>query len=150
LGAKKSWLREPCASVIRDSAAKFPADLASEWTTVTYNKLLASGTAKSSEGIAIWLVLQEINPTVQAPSGVWNNDNPLNDSNLATLAKVLKESKVEEPHAEQTVLQKGSWNQKLPIVWTLILQVYTKAALEGVQRKGMASFDAFWRIAVDG
>ncbi|RPA79547.1 DNA polymerase V [Ascobolus immersus RN42] len=149
LGLKKSWLREPCAAVIRDSATKFPEDLASEWTTVTYTKLIASGTAKSSEGIAIWLVLQETSPSVQPPSGVWKNENPLNDSNLGTLAKVLKESKVEDAGAEKAVQQKGSWNQKLPIVWSLILQLYAKSAIDKVERKGMAPFEAFWRVAVD-
>lgn len=143
-------MKEPCAAVIRDSATIFPANLAEEWTTLTYTKLIASGSAKSSEGIAVWLVLQETNPTVQPPAGVWTNGNPLNDSNLATLAKALKESKVQSENPEQAVQQKGSWNQKLPIVWLLILQVYAKAALEKKPRAGMASFEAFWRICVDG
>ena len=147
---KKPWLMESSAWTIASSALRWPAATAEKAAEITYRKLVESGTVKTGEGVGIWLALQAHSPAVAAPKDVWTKNNPLLATNLATLAKVLKESGSNEDGAKQ----KGSWSPKLGFVWDFVLDAYFsddkpwKTVREGSH--GVAAWADFWKTVVDG
>ncbi|KAH0564905.1 hypothetical protein GP486_001704 [Trichoglossum hirsutum] len=151
LAKKKTWLREECGWIVYDA---LPAISASgtrrSHFQVTIDRLCANGLAKTPEGVAIWLYMCHHDPEVVFPGSPWRHRNPLHRSNLATVAKVLKESSPTEGGAngeEKLSSQKGSWNSKLHFAWHVILsELYDgKCAANRVD----ISFREFWQSAVD-
>ncbi|KAI5856466.1 DNA polymerase phi-domain-containing protein [Tricharina praecox] len=146
---KKPWLMESSAWTIAASVPRWPQETSAKAAEITYAKLISSGMAKTGEGVGIWLALRAHLPEVTPPKDVWSKGSPLVTGNLATLARVLKESGAKE----EGIKTKGSWNPKLGFVWESILNVYFseeaqwKAVREG--KPAAAEWAEFWRAVVD-
>ena len=155
LSKKKPWLRESCAWAICSSVQAWSDEGRPLATKTTYSALADSGLAKSSEGAALWITLQVYCPDVAAPSNIWAKDSPLDMSNLASLARVLKEVDLRDGESDGNSTQKGSWNPKLHFVWDLIFSAYFGEEeqwrrLPRERGAGMAAWAEFWKIVVDG
>jgi len=111
---------------------------------VTAECLNQSKTSKTPGGIAILLTMLKYHPTAYDK----NETDPLRSSNLLSLAKILKESTGDEETDGQGTKRKGSWNARLPFVWSLILDVYLSE--KDNEQVGRTSFEEFWKIVVDG
>lgn len=148
---KKPWLMESSAWTIASSVSRWPAATAEKAAEITYQKLVESGIVKTSEGVGVWLALQAHSPGVAAPKDIWTKNSPLLATNLATLAKVLKESGSKEAEGAK---QKGSWSPKLGFVWNFVLDVYFsdskpwKTVRES--KHGVPAWADFWKTVVDG
>jgi DNA polymerase phi len=148
---KKPWLMESSTWTIASSVLRWPAATASKAAEITYQRLVESGMAKTGEGVGIWLALQTHQPNVTPPRDVWSTGSPLIIANLATLAKVLKESGSKDAEGAKS---KGSWNPKLGFVWESVLNVYFsddeawKSIREG--KHAISEWAEFWRVVVDG
>ncbi|KAF8530868.1 DNA polymerase phi-domain-containing protein [Trichophaea hybrida] len=147
---KKPWLMESSAWTIASSVLRWPAATASKAAEITYKRLAESGMAKTGEGVGIWLALQAHQPSATPPKDVWNKGSPLITPNLATLAKVLKESGSKDADGTKP---KGSWSPKLGFVWDSVLNIYFssdeawKSICEG--KHTVAEWAEFWRVVVD-
>lgn len=152
LGQKKPWLRESCAWAIAGSASSWSKVTAKKAAGITYEKLKTTGFAKSGEGVGIWLALQAAYPDVKPPKDVWTKESPLAVSNLAKVAKVLKESHSKEDGEGSKA--KGSWNPKLSFTWDYVLAIYfsSEAKWSSLREEdgAVASWEEFWRVVVDG
>lgn len=150
VASKKPWLMESSAWTIAASVPRWPAETRTKAAEITYTKLVTSGLAKSGEGVGIWLSLRAHFPEVNPPKDVWSKGSPLVTGNLATLARVLKESGTKE----EGFKTKGSWNPKLGFVWELVLNVYFSEETQWREvREGkptVAEWAEFWRVVVDG
>jgi len=147
---KKPWLMESSAWAIAASVRRWPTETRTKAAEITYAKLVESGLAKTGEGVGIWLALRAQLPDVATPKGVWDKGSPLVTGNLATLARVLKESGVKE----EGIKTKGSWNRKLGFVWESVLNVYFSEEPQWMavreRKPAAAEWAEFWRVVVDG
>ncbi|TGZ85473.1 hypothetical protein EX30DRAFT_314548 [Ascodesmis nigricans] len=151
LAQKKPWLKESCAWAIAGSVVNWPEATAKVAVGITYEKLKATGFAKTGEGVGIWLALQSVHPDVNPPKDVWSKDSPLAAGNLGKLAKVLKES-----HSKEDLeggKAKGSWNPKLSFTWDYVLALYFSEEKQWKELRAkegaVAPWEEFWRVAVD-
>jgi DNA polymerase phi len=150
LAKKKTWLREECGWIVYDALPAIPAsDAGNVFFQATIDRLCANGLAKTPEGVAIWLYIRRHNPNVELPGSPWRHNNPLDRSNLTTLAKVMKETPPPEEGVggeEMTSGQKGSWNSKLHFAWNVVISELCDS--DTVKTTGL--FREFWQSVVDG
>jgi DNA polymerase phi len=114
----------------------------------TIDRLCANGLEKTPEGVAIWLSICHHDPKVTFPKSPWQYKNPLHQSNLTTLAKVLKETPPREEGDKKASDQKGSWNSKLHFAWNIVLSELYDSECATIKTAG--PFNEFWRSVVDG
>ncbi|KAI9767468.1 MAG: DNA-directed DNA polymerase [Geoglossum simile] len=152
LAKKKTWLREECGWIVYDALpAISEIGMGTKFLQVTVDRLCANGLAKTPEGVAIWLYIYRHDPKVEFPGTPWRHKNPLDSSNITTLAKVLKEAPPQEEDAngeEVTSGQKGSWNSKLHFAWNVVLSEICSSECSIV--KAASPFRGFWQSVVDG
>ena len=164
LANKKPWLREECGYIvfgaIRDIAAQKRDP---KYVNAALASLCQHNLAKTPEGVAVWLAATDSSlNSVELPSNVWHENNPLHSREKSSLAKVMKESSDPNPGDGVENLNKqksGVWNPKLHFVWDLILaQLYTLPAEQSKkEKKGRkekekvthVTFNEFWTEVVD-
>ncbi|KAH0536326.1 hypothetical protein FGG08_006799 [Glutinoglossum americanum] len=151
LAKKKAWLREECGWIVYDALPTISASgTGSAHLQVTIDRLCANSLAKTPEGVAIWLYICRHDPKVVFPKSPWKCKDLLHQSNLTTLAKVLKEAPPIEGDTDaedRTSGQKGSWSSKLHFSWNVVLSDLYEA--EYVKTKTTSSFKDFWQCVVD-
>ncbi|KAI9808923.1 MAG: DNA-directed DNA polymerase [Pycnora praestabilis] len=156
LAKKKPWLREECGWIIYGGLQFLSTKFTNQaYAQVVIDKLVSHGLVKTPEGVAIWLSIQTLFPTVRLPMEMWRHEDPLNAKETTTLAKVLKEASTprdvqngEDVHG----LQKGMWNSKLHFAWDVVLaELYGRQALTGGNsaRSQRMNFADFWNEVVD-
>jgi DNA polymerase phi len=146
LQEKKPWIREECGWVILEAFEQMDQDQAQR----TLRKLHEVGLAGSPEGVGIWLAARNRFPNMKFPSKPWGHSgNPL--EHLKTLAKALKESEEKDKGDQDAkqAKQTGNWNPKLHFVWSLVLAQFAER-LEHAEDSGLAEFENFWKVVVDG
>lgn len=174
LGAQKSWLREPAMWTLVSAAREFEGRGFGRTQALSVWKLVQEhGMAKTSEGVGVWLALEELFPGVlkEGADGGWGKDGPLTMGNLAGLARALKEAGANDKKDGEAT-SKGVWSAKLHWVWDIILAQYlhdhqsTPNEGKSDKKKGkkskkdetkttesdsnIAPFSDFWRVVVDG
>lgn len=148
---KKPWVREECGWIILEALAQ----MSQAQVERTLKKLQKVGLAASPEGVGIWLTARNSFPDMKFPSKPWGNSgNPL--QHLKTLAKALKESSDEDSSASKKGEEEarkmnptGNWNPQLHFVWSLVMDKFVEKS-EDAEDGGLADFENFWKVAVDG
>ena len=154
LAKKKAWLREECGWIlyksIRDLKTKTHAEI---YAQKLVDKFIENDLAKSPEGVATWLEIQSVFPSVSLPTSVWHHQNPLHHREKGTLAKILKDAStggVPQGEASSKVAQNSTWSPNLHFAWSIVLSsllrpnIATKAKI-----KEAIKFTDFWTEAVD-
>ncbi|KAH9929645.1 DNA polymerase phi-domain-containing protein [Amylocystis lapponica] len=132
LGEKKSWLRE------------------SAWWTIGLAVDVLENKIWTPEKVALVLKLQSLYPSRdwrKLLSPTFKQSEILSTGNLTALAKVLKESNVDDDE-ESDLPKSGSWKAQVHFVWDMLLDEILSDPASG--RRSKASFPEFFRIVVDG
>ncbi|KAJ7582854.1 DNA polymerase phi-domain-containing protein [Mycena floridula] len=154
LGEKKSWLKE---SVWWTLGLAIDALHASEvsWKSAAIDFTIETvvGTSWSPEKIATVIKLQALykNRSWQSfVSPVFKSADLLSTGNMPVLARILKESAIEEDeqHKDAPKAGPGSWKPQLHFVWDIILNelLPQNADTESTSKR---PFPEFFRIVVD-
>ena len=150
LARKKSWLREECGSVLYEGLKAEPHYQFDVVLPVTEG-LKDHNLVDTPEAVAISLRALELGYKGALTSLSWENGDPLEPSNFARLAKILKEtsSQKDKPKTPQDAqkqsgsIQRGTWNGKLHFVWDAVFaRLYERADL--------TEFKEFWDVVIDG
>ena len=155
LAREKSWLREECGWIIYSSLqADQPGHDASNLAKTIIDGLGQNKLVLTPEGVAIWLSVRSLYPTLTLPKAPWSHQDPLHSENVTQLAAVLKEAPMQKTgsEGENESVQRGMWNSKPHFAWDLILTtLFQDSQLEadgnGPQR---ITFEMFWSHAVNG
>ncbi|KAG5647160.1 hypothetical protein DXG03_001115 [Asterophora parasitica] len=154
LGEKKSWLRESAwwtislaFDALHDSEVTWKKDA----VNVTLHQLFEENKEWSPEKVALALKLQALHPeqnwrNFYAPS--FKNPDLLHASNLQNLARVLKESAVDDDDKDFPKAATGNWKPQLHFAWDVILEQLLPGPNSTQPARG--SFQEFFRIVVDG
>ena len=119
------WIRQECGMMLCDFIQNLEP---SEQGAVTYadailEELVASGLAKTPEGVAIWLTVRSKDLKVSFPAHTWHRNDPLCSKERQTLAAALKEkSQGSDSDANPTHLVKsGTWQANVNFAWLTVL-----------------------------
>ncbi|KAG5652336.1 hypothetical protein H0H81_005357 [Sphagnurus paluster] len=154
LGEKKSWLRESAWWTIGlavDSLQVSEVTWKKEAVDVTLNNLFVENKDWSPEKVALALKLQALHPAQDwrkffAPS--FKNPELLHASNLQNLARILKESTIDDEDDQNIPKASASnWKPQLHFVWDVILEQLLPGPNAAKARQG--SFQDFFKIVVD-
>lgn len=134
LACLKSWIREPTLFTIVTLLQAIPDRLDRDSIVYVFTKLDQNKLSLTTEGLAIYLSV----PTTFRSStlsklnfenSTWKECDPLHQSNISLLAKVLKDISSGDDSSEEGTKsnskQKGSWSPRLHFVWQLIIQELT-------------------------
>ncbi|OCH90301.1 hypothetical protein OBBRIDRAFT_887807 [Obba rivulosa] len=152
LGEKKSWLRESAwfsLNLAIDALGRSQIAWRAEAIDATIQAVYVESKGWTPEKIAVTLKLQELAPEqdwrkLLAPT--FKHPELLSTGNLATLAKILKESTAHEGE-ESDVPKVGGWKPQVHFVWDMLLDQLLPDPDSGRTPKG--SFPEFFRIVVD-
>ena len=152
LAKKKPWLREQCGFVLYQSLEP-PTTLAFVQTVI--DKLQSVGLAKTPEGVAIWIAIQQKFPSVNVPNGVWHGNSPLHRKEKSKLALVLKEASVSElddTKSDTKSTQRGSWSANVHFAWLVVITelLSQSEAKDRTDSSKCISFSEFWNNCVEG
>lgn len=139
LGYKKVWLRSQCGWVIVQAIEQMSQTQAEQ----TLDKITEARLAKTPEGVAIWIVVNNRFPKLKVKP--WGH--PLSKKSLGDLTAVLKEN-FQIPDQDQTDKRsknkQANWTAQLHFVWDLILGYFVS------DNSSTEDFDQFWSRVVDG
>ncbi|ANB15170.1 Pol5p [Sugiyamaella lignohabitans] len=175
LAQRKIWLRESVFFALCDLIKKLTHDKFENLgysiknaIELTLKKVQDAGVTLTSEGVALYLSLDEGQRNEFSITGGWKNNDPLLTSNLVSLAKALKEVPVnneQNEDASDRAKLKGNWKPTLHFVWELLIQ-----ELNGIKKNNEATkskdkksnkikkdnvipqrvgIDEFWKVVVD-
>ncbi|KAF9452265.1 hypothetical protein P691DRAFT_661308 [Macrolepiota fuliginosa MF-IS2] len=152
LGEKKSWLRESAwftillgIDILHEAKVEWKADAIES----TIQHIFVEYKIWSPEKVAAALKMQSLYPNknwgkIFAPT--FKNGDLLGSANLQILARILKESVVED--GEESVKSSGaSWKPQLHFAWQYLLDQYLPGPDSQSPSKGL--FQDFFRIVVD-
>ncbi|GLB35405.1 putative DNA polymerase phi [Lyophyllum shimeji] len=153
LGEKKSWLRESAwwtISLAVDALEEAEVTWKQDAVQSTLQRLFVDNQNWSPEKVALALKLQTLYPNhdwreVFSPS--FKNPDLLHASNLQHVARILKESAVEEDDTRGPKTSTGNWKPKLHFAWDVILEQLLPGPNSTQPPRG--SFQDFFKIAVD-
>ncbi|KAH7107409.1 DNA polymerase phi-domain-containing protein [Auriculariales sp. MPI-PUGE-AT-0066] len=153
LGGKKSWLREGAAWATARVLEALCASKAS-WTEKAakhiVSKMLENERDWTPDKVALILLAQKWFPDLKwkkllAPT--FKDANILAATNLAILARILKEGSVDED-VDKSAANAGTWQPQLPFVWDVIADALCSS--DTTQRQvDVVPVQDFFRIAVD-
>lgn len=154
LAQKKAWLREECGWILYRSIQSLKVQInGSIYAQSIIDNLVATGLAKTPEGVAIWLGIQSIIPGVSLPSSVWQRESPLHRKEKASLSKILKEASTAgplQPEANSKIAQNSSWSPNLHFAWDVVLSaILLPDSLNQSKSLKLITFADFWTEAVD-
>ncbi len=158
LAKKKPWLCEECGWTLCETIPTLAANNTTQsYTQAVVDRLHAHGLIKTPEGVAIWLSVRSLAPTVSLPKDVWLLDDPLNpkeESNLATvLVGPIKKGK--KGQDDSVLPQTRVWNSTLHFIWGVLLSEFAeteepmKRLLAKSKGTTRTTFGRFWTEAVD-
>ncbi|KAI0060788.1 hypothetical protein BV25DRAFT_1827328 [Artomyces pyxidatus] len=151
LGERKSWLRESAwwtiglaIEALHRSEVDWKEDAVKETLSVAFGE----GSVWTPEKVALTVKMQRLWPEREwkkllAPA--IKHGDVLHTSNMATLAKILKESEVEDEDMPKAGGR--SWKPQVHYVWDLLLDELLPPSSTNRAPKG--SFQEFFRIVVD-
>jgi len=129
LASSKSWIRESTLFTIVNLLSSVYQRLDQNSITYIFTKLDEAKLSLTTEGVAIYLSVplsfrSSVLTKLDFQNATWKECDPLHQSNLALLAKVLKDISNGEEQAEEkgNTKKKGSWSPRLHFVWQLIVQ----------------------------
>lgn len=139
LASQKQWLRRECGAMVHEYLTTSNASKLNKSRIRTIiDELVNANLAKTSEGVGIWIAVQQHFPQVKLPKAVWNHKDPLSSRELPLLSKIVLESSVDD---EPTAKKSGARQSTPSFVWTVILsQLYERGDHE--------DFAKFWESAV--
>ncbi|EKM83025.1 hypothetical protein AGABI1DRAFT_118424 [Agaricus bisporus var. burnettii JB137-S8] len=152
IGEKKSWLRESAWFAVLlgvDVLHEANVEWKEEAVDATIRQIFVEYKIWSPEKIALALKMQSLFPEENwsahfAPT--FKNGDILSSTNLPMLARILKESAVED--SEESTKSGGVfWKPQLHFVWRYLLDQYLPGPNSGNLPRG--SFQEFFLIAVD-
>ncbi|TDL27573.1 hypothetical protein BD410DRAFT_762651 [Rickenella mellea] len=155
LGEKKSWLKESSwRTLINAVESVYSSEIKWREDAVRYveQRLFVEDKSWSPEKVALALKLTTLYPSKEWKglfSPPFKQPDILNSSNLVALARILKESNVDdssEPQPQQSRPHTGSWKPQLHFVWDTIFDnlLYT-----GQTKRTSGNFQDFFRVVVD-
>ncbi|CUM66246.1 uncharacterized protein PRCAT00003906001 [Priceomyces carsonii] len=134
LSVAKTWLREPAMftlcqfiSLLLNTSLESVDHICFEILEKTNNE----GLSLTTEGVAVFLSIPKdirdiASKKISYSNETWKNWDPLSRGNLNLLAKVLKETTVEEGMDSERQVnlskQKGNWSPRVSFVWDIILE----------------------------
>lgn len=134
LSCTKSWIREPCLFTVFNILRAIRSE---EFIVYIFTKIDSNKLSLTTEGLALFLALPrcsrvEILSKVGFQNSTWDEFDPLNNTNITTLAKVLKDVSSADPEDEdnKNKKKKGSWSPRLHFVWQLIVNELTSSPTE--------------------
>ncbi|RDB24111.1 DNA polymerase V [Hypsizygus marmoreus] len=154
LGEKKSWLRESAWWTITlavDALQASEVPWKEDAVGVTLEHLFVENKIWSPEKVALTLKLQSLYPDREwrkyfSPS--FKNPDLLHASNLQSLARILKESAIDEEDSKDVPkASAGNWKPQLHFVWDIVLDQLLPGPNSAKPPRG--SFQEFFRIVVD-
>ncbi|KAG6821076.1 hypothetical protein H0H93_007235 [Arthromyces matolae] len=155
LGEKKSWLRESAwwtVSLAVDALNDSTVPWKKEAPQAVIKQLFMDHDVWSPEKVALALKLQSLYPdqdwrSILSPA--FKNPDLLHAGNLQTLARILKESAVEDSEGKEApkTAATANWKPQLHFVWDVILTQLLPGPNSSHSPKG--SFQEFFRIVVD-
>ncbi|KZT28691.1 hypothetical protein NEOLEDRAFT_1160838 [Neolentinus lepideus HHB14362 ss-1] len=153
LGEKKSWLRESAwwtLGLTFDTLVRSSVLWKDDAIEATFD-MIYEEKSWSPEKVAITVTLQDQYPQKdwrKHLSPTFKNPRILNTANLATLAKILKESASDEDgETGLKAAASGAWKPQVHYVWDIILDALLPAEASTKQPQG--SLQEFFRIVVD-
>ncbi|EIW66554.1 hypothetical protein TREMEDRAFT_35002 [Tremella mesenterica DSM 1558] len=147
LGDSKSWLREAAWWGLLQ-AVQGACVSQVEWADNTITQLLSSVLGDkgwTAERVALVSLMERLRPTLVVDSllqPTFKRGSLLASPNLLQLAKILKESNVNE---EESTASDGSSKSQLHFVWDVMLDSYFVSKPDNSQ----APFQDFFRVCVD-
>lgn len=139
LACLKSWIREPTLFTIVTLLRSLEGRLDNNVLIYTFTKLDEAKLSLTTEGLAIYLSVpssfrSQHLANLDFKNATWKLADPLHQSNLSTLAKVLKDISSGDEEPEETnknnLKKKGTWSPRLHFVWQLIVQELTSVNLD--------------------
>lgn len=121
------WIRQECGMMLCDfieNLEPLEQDVVI-YTDTILEELVASGLAKTPEGVAIWLAVRSKNlKKVSFPAHIWHKNDPLCPKERQALAAALKEkSQGFDSDSNPTHLVKsGSWQANVNFAWLKVLE----------------------------
>ncbi|KAI0648248.1 DNA polymerase phi-domain-containing protein [Trametes meyenii] len=152
LGEKKSWLRESAwwsISLAVDALTTSGVSWKDEAVDATIAAVYSESKTWTPEKVALTLKLQATYPSrdwKKQLTPTFKNPDLLSTGNLATLARILKESDADEDQ-EADLPKSGSWKPQVHFVWDMLLDQILPKGDNAPTSKG--SFPEFFRIVVD-
>ncbi|KAK7054956.1 DNA-directed DNA polymerase [Paramarasmius palmivorus] len=155
LGEKKSWLRESAwwsIALAIDALSNSEVPWKDEALSLTVQKLFEERKVWTPEKLAMVLKLQKVAGkdidwrSILSPT--FKDTNVLSNSNLQTVALILKETAVDDHSGDQAKATAGSWKPQLHHVWNMILDTLLPPLDGEAQKK--SNFPEFFRVVVDG
>ncbi|GBE82630.1 hypothetical protein SCP_0410150 [Sparassis crispa] len=152
LGEKKSWLRESAWWSIGlglDALGASQSSWKEDAIGFTVNALFIESRTWTPEKVALILKLQHLSPTRdwrKLLSPTFKHPDLLSSGNLISLAKILKESNMDDDE-ESDLPRFGAWKPQVHFVWDMLLDEVLPDASSHRTTKG--SFPEFFRIVVD-
>ncbi|KAK1232279.1 DNA-directed DNA polymerase [Marasmius sp. AFHP31] len=153
LGEKKSWLRESVWWTIGlaiDALDGSKVEWKEDARQATVEKLFSESKVWSPEKLALLLKIQKLGWNVEwrpLLSPTFKDTDVLSNSNLQTLALIMKEAAVEDESGDAQKNAGGSWKPQLHFVWDVILNILLPVSDPDAQKK--SNFPEFFRIVVD-
>ncbi|KAG6885139.1 hypothetical protein C0993_005605 [Termitomyces sp. T159_Od127] len=154
LGEKKSWLRESAWWTIRlamDTLKDSQVTWRDDAVPKVMQQLFVDYDIWSPEKVALTLKLQALYPDQdwrKLCSPAFKNPDLLHTGNLQNLARILKESAVEDNDGKDVPkTTAGNWKPQLHFVWDTILEQLLPGQTSSQSLPG--SFQEFFRIVVD-
>ncbi|KAG7092382.1 hypothetical protein E1B28_008739 [Marasmius oreades] len=153
LGEKKSWLRESTwwsIGLAIDALNESRVEWKEEACQATVRILFLENKSWSPEKIALSLKIQKLGWHVNwrpLLSPTFKDRDLLNNSNLQTIALILKEAGVEDESGDVQNSSTGSWKPQLHFAWDIILDTLIPSSNLETQKK--SNFPEFFRIVVD-
>ncbi|ESK96903.1 dna-directed dna polymerase [Moniliophthora roreri MCA 2997] len=154
LGEKKSWLRESAwwsVGLGIDALGSSEVPWKDEALRLSVQMLFKEKKVWTPEKVAMVLKLQRLAEkdvdwkSILSPT--FKDTNVLSNSNLQTVALILKEATVEDHSGDQAKGTTGSWKPQLHFVWEVILDILLPTLDSEAQKK--SNFSEFFRVVVD-
>lgn len=139
LACLKSWIREPTLFTIVTLLRSLQGPLDKDSIVYIFTKLDESKLSLTTEGLAIYLSVppsfrSENLANLTFKNTTWKLADPLHQSNLSTLAKVLKDissgDEESEENSKANLKKKGTWSPRLHFVWQLIVEELTSISID--------------------
>ncbi|KAJ5701853.1 hypothetical protein N7488_009401 [Penicillium malachiteum] len=150
IAQKKPWLREECGWIIYRLVYDLSArNMDAKYLEAALEGLCSHDLARSPEGVAVWLAAKDMFPAANFPSKIWKHDDPLDPKERSNLAKIMKESSIEEDKGENKAKSSGTWNSKLHFAWDAIISRTSETTKSKESKPSRLSFGEFWTEVVD-
>ena len=125
------------------------------YADILVHKLRSQHWLYTPEGVAIWLVLQDVFPKVSLPDGVWHRNTPLDRKEKNRLAKILTgaNDSLTPPDEDQVHPVDGRWSPNVHFAWQAVVsRLFAKqkaASTSKTNTSKLLQFGVLWEATFD-